>query len=136
MEIQPIKNDTDHAAALVEIEKLWGATENSEDGDKLDVLVTLVEKYEETRWPVVGISDNVELSEMVEPLIDWFISKNISPKGAALIMLRLLAEQMVVANKDREVLQKALNETIKYLATEVVDCLQRRWKEAQEAGKD
>ena len=52
MEIRPIRADKDHRAALVEIEKLWGVPSGSPEGDKLDVLVTLVETYEERRWPV------------------------------------------------------------------------------------
>ena len=47
MEIHPIRNDDDHAAAVREIEKLWGAAAGTEEGDKLDILATLVEKYEE-----------------------------------------------------------------------------------------
>jgi len=43
MEIRPIRNDDDHAAALREIEKLWGAAAGTEEGDKLDILSTLVE---------------------------------------------------------------------------------------------
>src|ERR1700675_2447196 len=61
MEIHPIRNDDDHAAALREIEKLWGAAPGTEDGDKLDILATLVEKYEETRWPNVDVSDPIDL---------------------------------------------------------------------------
>ena len=52
MQIRPIRNDKDHRAALVAIEKLWGAAEGTPDGDNLDVLVTLVEFYEERRWPL------------------------------------------------------------------------------------
>ena len=52
MQIKPIRNDKDHASALVEIERLWGAKRGSPDGDKLDVLVTLVEAYERERFPV------------------------------------------------------------------------------------
>jgi HTH-type transcriptional regulator/antitoxin HigA len=48
MEIRPIRNDDDHAAALREIEKLWGAAAGTEEGDKLDILSTFVEKYEDT----------------------------------------------------------------------------------------
>ena len=61
MEIHPIRNDDDHAAALREIEKLWGAAAGTEDGDKLDILVTLVEKYEDSRWPSVDTSDPIDL---------------------------------------------------------------------------
>ena len=61
MEIHPIRNDDDHAAAIREIEKLWGAAAGTEDGDKLDILATLVEKYEESRWPNVDASDPIDL---------------------------------------------------------------------------
>ena len=52
MDIQPIRTDADHRAALAEIERLWDAPEGSEDSDERDILVILIEKYEETRWPV------------------------------------------------------------------------------------
>lgn len=52
MDIWPIRNDDDHAVALREIEGLWGAEEGTPDGDRLDILVTLVEAYEGRRWPI------------------------------------------------------------------------------------
>ena len=52
MDIRPIRNDEDHRAALAEIDAYWGAPEGSEEGDKLDVLVALVEAYEARRWPI------------------------------------------------------------------------------------
>src|SRR5260370_16850085 len=52
MEIRPIRTDKDHRAALAEIEKLWGASNRTPEGDKLDILVMLVENYEERRWPL------------------------------------------------------------------------------------
>jgi HTH-type transcriptional regulator/antitoxin HigA len=61
MEINPIRNDEDHAAALREIEKLWDAADGTEDSDKLDILVTLVEKYEDRRWPNADDSDPIDL---------------------------------------------------------------------------
>jgi HTH-type transcriptional regulator/antitoxin HigA len=61
MEIRPIRNDEDHAAALRDIEKLWGAAIGTEEGDKLDILATLVEKYEESRWPSVNTDDPIDL---------------------------------------------------------------------------
>ena len=59
MEIKPIKNDKDHAAALREIERLWGATMGSPESDRLDVMVTLVEAYERTRFPI-DVPDPIE----------------------------------------------------------------------------
>jgi hypothetical protein len=46
MQIRPIRADKDHRAALAEIETLWGASRGTPEGDKLDILVTLVEPYE------------------------------------------------------------------------------------------
>lgn len=55
MHIRPIKTDEDHEAALRQIEDLWGAEEGSERGDRLDVLVTLVEAYERDRSPIAAL---------------------------------------------------------------------------------
>ena len=44
--ITPIRTDEDHRAALAEIEHLWEATPGTPDGDRLDVLATLVDAYE------------------------------------------------------------------------------------------
>ncbi len=52
MDIRPIRTDQDHRAALAEIDACWGAPEGTEAGDRLDVLVALVENYEERRWPI------------------------------------------------------------------------------------
>ena len=60
MDIRPIRTNADHEAALREIERLWGAPEGSPEGDKLDVLATLVDVYEGEQWPV-DASDPVDL---------------------------------------------------------------------------
>ena len=46
MDIQPIKNAVSHAAALAQIEALMSAKRDTPEGDRLDVLVTLVQAYE------------------------------------------------------------------------------------------
>jgi HTH-type transcriptional regulator/antitoxin HigA len=51
MDVQPIRTAADHSDALAEIDRLWGAADGTEDGDRLDVLLALVESYEERRWP-------------------------------------------------------------------------------------
>jgi HTH-type transcriptional regulator/antitoxin HigA len=50
--MKPIKTEADHRAALCEIERLWGAKEGTPEGDRLDVLATLVEAYEEAHFPI------------------------------------------------------------------------------------
>ncbi len=62
MDIRTIKTDEDHRAALREIEALWGAADGTADGDRLDILATLVESYEDRRWPIEDL-DPVEAIE-------------------------------------------------------------------------
>ncbi len=52
MAIKPIRSATEHDKALREIEKLWGSLPGSPNGDKLDVLVALVEAYERMVHPI------------------------------------------------------------------------------------
>ena len=52
MMIKPIKTEANHAAALHEIERLWGAEEGTAEGDRLEVLTTLVEAYEQAHFPI------------------------------------------------------------------------------------
>ena len=52
MEIKPIRSHADHERALLEIQRLWGAKEGTSDGDRLDVLVTLVDAYENEHFPM------------------------------------------------------------------------------------
>jgi HTH-type transcriptional regulator / antitoxin HigA len=49
--IFPIRDDARHQEALAEIERLWGAEVGTLEGDRLDVLMTLVDAYERARWP-------------------------------------------------------------------------------------
>lgn len=51
-EIKPIRTEADHAAALREIDRLWGSKAGTPDGDRLDVLATLVDAYEAERRPI------------------------------------------------------------------------------------
>jgi HTH-type transcriptional regulator/antitoxin HigA len=59
MNLKPIKNDAGHEAALKEIERLWGAREGTPEGDRLEILTTLVEAYEEARFPM-DLPDPIE----------------------------------------------------------------------------
>lgn len=51
-EIKPIKTEADYDAAMVEIGRLWGAKSGTLAGDRLDVLATLIEVYEEKHYPM------------------------------------------------------------------------------------
>ena len=70
MTIKPIKTERDYQKALKEIEKLWDAKPNTPMGDRLDVLVTLVEAYEQKHYrvdppdPVEAIKFRMEQLEL------------------------------------------------------------------------
>lgn len=59
MEIKPIRTEEDYRATLREIESLMAAEAGSPEGDRLDVLVTLVEAYEQKTFPL-DLPDPVE----------------------------------------------------------------------------
>lgn len=50
-ELKPIRSNADYEAALVEVERLWGAKTGTPKGDRLDVLATLVDAYESAHFP-------------------------------------------------------------------------------------
>lgn len=53
MELKPIKTEKDYEEAMVKIDELWEAEPGSPEGDLLDILVTLVEAYEERHHPIL-----------------------------------------------------------------------------------
>ena len=52
MEIKPVRTKSDYRAALKEIEALMSAKLNTPEGERLDVLVSLVETYEKKHYPM------------------------------------------------------------------------------------
>ncbi|MCP4360102.1 MAG: transcriptional regulator [Chloroflexi bacterium] len=71
MDIRPIRTEADHDIALKEIERLWDAPYGSPEGDKLDILVTLVEAYEEKHYPILP-------PDPIEAIIHYMESQNLS----------------------------------------------------------
>ena len=59
MEIKPIKTEADYRAALSEIETLMMAETDTPEGERLDVLVTLVEAYERKHY-ALDLPDPIE----------------------------------------------------------------------------
>jgi antitoxin component HigA of HigAB toxin-antitoxin module len=51
-ELKPIRTKRDYEAALKEVERLWGAKAGTADGNRLDVLATLIEAYEAEHFPM------------------------------------------------------------------------------------
>ncbi len=52
MDIRPIKTKKDYNAALKRVEELWGAKDNTPEGDEFEILFTLIEFYEEKHYPI------------------------------------------------------------------------------------
>jgi HTH-type transcriptional regulator/antitoxin HigA len=61
MEIKPIRNEVDYQAALQEIENLFESQLGTPEGDRMEVLVTLVEAYEAKNFPIPEPDDPVEV---------------------------------------------------------------------------
>ena len=53
MNIKPIKTSQDYKNALKQVEKLWYAKPNTKEGDELDILTTLIEKYETNHYKIM-----------------------------------------------------------------------------------
>jgi HTH-type transcriptional regulator / antitoxin HigA len=64
MDVKPIRTLEDHRATLRDIESLMGAKPESSEGERLDVLVTLVEAYERQHFPM-DLPDPVEALKFV-----------------------------------------------------------------------
>ncbi|MCY4386012.1 MAG: helix-turn-helix domain-containing protein [Desulfurellaceae bacterium] len=50
--LKPIKTEGDYEAALEEVERLWGAPSGTPKGDRLDILATLIDAYENDHYPI------------------------------------------------------------------------------------
>jgi HTH-type transcriptional regulator/antitoxin HigA len=51
-DVRPIRSDADYEAALAEVERLWGGPSGTSEGDRLDVLATLIDAYEAEHHPI------------------------------------------------------------------------------------
>jgi HTH-type transcriptional regulator/antitoxin HigA len=51
-EVKPIRTKRDYEFSIKEVERLWGAKAGTRDGDRLDVLATLIDAYEAEHYPM------------------------------------------------------------------------------------
>jgi HTH-type transcriptional regulator/antitoxin HigA len=60
-ELKPIRSEPDYDEALREVERLWGEKSGTPKGDRLDVLITLIEAYEHEHHPMpLGAPDPID----------------------------------------------------------------------------
>jgi HTH-type transcriptional regulator/antitoxin HigA len=52
MTIKPIRNEKDYQAAMKRLELIFDAKPNSKEGDELEILGMLIEKYEQEKYPI------------------------------------------------------------------------------------
>ena len=71
MKIKPIKNEADYQAALEEIERLFDAAPDTHEGDRLEVLSTLVDAYEEKHY-------GIPLPDPIEAILYHMESRGLS----------------------------------------------------------
>lgn len=71
MDIKPIKTEIDYRKTLAEIESLFTAEPDTSAGDRLDVLTTLVEAYEQKHF-------SIPAPDPVEAIKYWMESRGIS----------------------------------------------------------
>lgn len=51
-ELKPIRSEADYERSLAEVERLWGAKSGTPEGDRLDVLATLIDAWESQHYPM------------------------------------------------------------------------------------
>ena len=73
MKITPIKTEKNYKTALKEIDRLFNAKPNTPNGDRLDVLTTLVQSYEEEHHPI-------NFPDAVDALNYWIESRGLERK--------------------------------------------------------
>ncbi len=64
VQVRPIRTEQDYETTLVEVEALMGARAGTAEGDRLEVLSTLVEAYESTHH-AIDAPDPIELVKFV-----------------------------------------------------------------------
>ena len=51
-DLKPIRSEADYDEALAQVETLWGAKAGTPEGDRLDILATLIDAYEAKTCPM------------------------------------------------------------------------------------
>jgi len=92
MEIKPIKTKADYRAALKEIEALMAAESDTPEGERLDVLVTLVEAHENKHY-------RFELPDPVEAVKFRMEQKGLTPKDLVPMIGRINRVYEVLSRK-------------------------------------
>lgn len=123
MHLKPIKTDADHEAALKEIESLWDAKEGTAARDRLEILSTLVEAYEEAHFPM----------DMPDPIeaIKFRLEQQGADKKALIGIIGNRTRVYEVLRRDRALslsMIRQLNQTLKIPAEVLIRPVRMRKK--------
>ena len=92
MKIKPVKTKADYRAALKEIETMMAAELDTPEGERLDVLVTLVEAYENKHY-------RLDLPDPVEAIKFRMEQKGMTPKDLVPMIGRINRVYEVLGRK-------------------------------------
>jgi HTH-type transcriptional regulator/antitoxin HigA len=110
-ELRPIRTAADHQAALAEVERLWESADGTSDGDRLDILATLIDAWEAEHIPmdppdpVEAIKFRMEQQGLtrkdLEPIMGtrtWVAEVLNRRRGLSIGMIRGLHDQLGIAD--------------------------------------
>jgi HTH-type transcriptional regulator/antitoxin HigA len=97
MNLKPIKTEVDYQQALKEIEQIFAAEPNTPEYEKLDILTTLVEVYEQQNYPI-------EPPSAIAAILYYLESRN---QG-----ISTFVEKLKQHGVSEEIINTALNEMI------------------------
>ncbi|MDB3935846.1 transcriptional regulator [Granulosicoccus sp.] len=105
MDIQPIKTEKDYEAALQLIEELWDSEEGTAESDRLDILITLVDAYEQINHtiyppdPIAAIEFHMDQNDLTRADLETYIGSRARvsevlnrKRGLSIEMIRNLHE--------------------------------------------
>jgi len=101
MAISPIRTQRDYRQALKEVETLMEARRNTPEGDRLDVLVTLIEAWEGKHYPM-------DLPDPIEAIKYHMEQRGLSPRD--------LVPFIGSRNRVHEVLNRKRSLTLKMIS--------------------
>lgn len=77
IEVKPIRSASNHRTAMPEVKRLWGSKNGTPDGDRLDVLATLIDAYEaqhdpiDRPDPIEAIQFPIEQQGLTRRVVPW-----------------------------------------------------------------
>jgi len=114
MKIAPIRNDKDYQNALKRLEEIFDAKKGTEQGDELEILSILIEKYENEKFPI-------DLPDPIEAIKFRMEQMGMKPKDLAKIV-GYKSRVSEILNKKRKLslnMIRKINETL-LIPTEVL----------------